>query len=138
MSQSKSIIITSLLCLLFITSQLHANGTDELSTEKQKAKLSLNSVVKSLSGTVNGVGKTLGSVKNGVGKTLNDTMKDIGKSLEGTINGVDKGLDKTLKGVGEFAEGTVKFATGVAVVGGVVVGTLFVDYQLWRLADKMF
>ena len=113
MSQ-KSIIITILLCLSLVTTELHAKVTNE--KEKQKTPLSLNSVAKSLGGAVNGVGKAIGRTTNGVGKTLG----------------------RTINGVGEFAEGTVRFATNVAVVGGIVVGCMFLDYQVWELSDMMF
>lgn len=48
------------------------------------------------------------------------------------------GLDDTLKGVGEFVDGTAKFACGAAVCAGVVVGSMFCNYQVWKLSDKMF
>ena len=125
MSQSKSIIITSLLCLSFFTSQLHANETNELKTEKQKTKLSLNSVVNSLSGTVNGV-------KNGVGQTLGGTVNGVGKTLGGTINGVGKTLggalseiDYLLADVGEVALDVVETA---AFIGAAFVYALY-DYD---------
>ena len=48
------------------------------------------------------------------------------------------GFNDTLDGVEEFVWDAAKFIGQVALVGAVVVGAMFVDYQMWRLADKMF
>jgi len=51
---------------------------------------------------------------------------------------VNKASFSDINGLGKTLEGAVKFTRDVAVVAGTVIGILFVDYQLWRLADKMF
>ena len=48
------------------------------------------------------------------------------------------GFNDTLDGVEEFVWDAANFTGQVALVGAVVVGAMFVDYQMWRLADKMF
>ena len=48
------------------------------------------------------------------------------------------GLGGVVNGLGKALEGPAKFSLGVAAVGGVVLGAMFLDYQVWRLQDKMF
>jgi hypothetical protein len=69
---------------------------------------------------------------------LTETTLAKKQTAEPTKTKQPNGLDNALKGVGEFAEGTAKFATGAVVVAGVVVGSMFLNYQVWKLSDKMF
>jgi hypothetical protein len=48
------------------------------------------------------------------------------------------GLGGVVNGLGKALEGPAKFSLCVATVGGVVLGAMFLDYQVWRLQDKMF
>lgn len=69
---------------------------------------------------------------------LSETKLVKKQNAKSTTAKQPNGLDNTLKGVGEFVDGTAKFATGAVVVAGVVVGAMFLDYQVWKLSDKMF
>lgn len=52
------------------------------------------------------------------------------------------GLGDAINGLGKALKGTAKFTLDAAVVGGtvagIVIGSMFLDYQVWRLQDKMF
>ena len=48
------------------------------------------------------------------------------------------GFNDTLEDVEEFVWDAAEFTGRVVLVGVVVVGSMYVDYQMWRLADKMF
>jgi hypothetical protein len=78
MSQSKKIIFSILFCLLFCTTELYALDSNELN----KTPLSLNSIGKSLGGTVHGIGKSLGKTVNGVGKFMGGTVEGVGEFLD--------------------------------------------------------
>jgi hypothetical protein len=48
------------------------------------------------------------------------------------------GLGGVINGLGKTIEGTAKVALAVVVVGGVVIGSLYLDHQVQRLQDNMF
>ena len=107
MSLLRSIILTFLFCLLFCSTELYALDSNELKSEKQKTTLSLDSIGKSLNGTVKGVGESFDGTVKGIGKSLGGTAKGIGEFLDGTVKGVGKSIDGTAKGIGESLGGTV-------------------------------
>ena len=96
MSLLKSIIFTSLFCLLFCSTELYALSSNELKLEKQKATFSLDGLEKSLNGTVKGLGKSFDGTIKGIGKSLNGTAKAFGKSLDGTMKGIGESLGGTM------------------------------------------
>ena len=49
-----------------------------------------------------------------------------------------RGLGGVINGLGKTIEGTAKVTLAVVVVGGVAIGSLFLDYQVWGLQDKIF
>ena len=85
MSQSKRIVFTSLLCLLFFTPELYALETNELSKEKQKPPISLNAIAKSLSGKVHDLGKTLGRTLEEIDYFVNDAGVFVGELAESSV-----------------------------------------------------
>ena len=118
MSQSKIIISTALLCLLFCTTELFALGSNP---EKQKTTFSLDGIVQSFDGAVNGIGNSLDKTVNGLGKSIDGAMNGIGKSLDGAV--VDLGV---------FLEDTEDFAVEVIevaiVVGEVILYVIAEDH----------
>ena len=77
MSKSKTILFTTLFCLLFFTTELLALDSNESNQEKQKNIFSLGSIFKSLEGTVKGLSKSIGGTVDGVGEALGGTMEGI-------------------------------------------------------------
>jgi len=96
MSLLKNILFTSLFCLLFCSTELYALGSNDLKLEKLKTTLSLDSL----------------------GKSLDGTVKGIGKSFDGTVKGIEKSLNGTVYGIGEFLE---ENGEAIIVVGVVVL-----------------
>ena len=90
----RSIVFTSLFCLLFCTPELYALGSNELKVEKQTTIFSLDGLGKSLNGTVKALGKRLDGTVNGIGKSLNGTVKGAGEALGGTVDGLGEFLEE--------------------------------------------
>ncbi len=120
----KNVVLATLFCLLFCTTELHALGSKELNLEEQKTTFSLDGLMKSLDGTVSDLGKSLGGTVNGLGKSLDGTVNNLGGFLGGTVNGFGEFLGETINGFGVFLE-----ENGEAVI---VVGVLF----LYMIAEN--
>ena len=99
MSLLKSIVLTSLCCLLFCSSELYALDSNELKLEKQKTTFSLDGLGKSLNGTVKALGKSLDGTVKGLGKSLDGTAKGIGESLGGTVDGIGEFLEENREAI---------------------------------------
>ena len=121
MSLLRSIILTSLFCLLFCSTELYALGSNELKLEKQKTTLSLDSIGKSLNGTVKGVGESFDGTVKGIGKSLGGTVKGVGKSIDGTAKGIGESLGGTVDGIGVFLEENGEAITAVGLVALFVI-----------------
>ena len=125
MSLLRSIILTSLFCLLFCSTELYALGSNELKLEKQKTTLSLDSIGKSLNGTVKGVGESFDGTVKGIGKSLNGTAKGIGEFLDGTVKGVGESLGGTVDGIGVFLEENGEAIIAVGLVALFVIADCY-------------
>lgn len=125
MSLLKSIVFTSLCCLLFCSSELYALDSNELKLEKQKTTFSLEGLGKSLNGTVKALGKSLDGTVKGLGKSLDGTVKGIGKSLNGTAKGIGESLGGTVDGIGEFLEDNREAIITVGVIALFVIADCY-------------
>ena len=125
MSLLRSIILTSLFCLLFCSTELYALGSNELKLEKQKTTLSLDSIGKSLNGTVKGVGESFDGTVKGIGKSLGGTAKGVGKSIDGTAKDIGESLGGTVDGIGVFLEENGEAIIAVGLVALFVIADCY-------------
>ena len=125
MSLLRSIILTSLFCLLFCSTELYALGSNELKLEKQKTTISLDSIGKSLNGTVKGVGESFDGTVKGIGKSLGGTVKGVGKSIDGTAKGIGESLGGTVDGIGVFLEENGEAIIAVGLVALFVIADCY-------------
>ena len=125
MSLLRSIILTSLFCLLFCSTELYALGSNELKFEKQKTTLSLDSIGKSLNGTVKGLGESFDGTVKGIGEFLDGTVKGVGKSIDGTAKGIGESLGGTVDGIGVFLEENGEAIIAVGLVALFVIADCY-------------
>jgi hypothetical protein len=124
MSQSKSIVLASLFCLFFCTTQLYALEPDRSNLKKQEAAFSLDGIFKSLDGAVNGLGNALDETINGLGNALDGSVSGLGYFIGGAANGLGTSLDEAWMGLGDLLEDTGEAIGEVAEVA-LVVGLVF-------------
>jgi hypothetical protein len=125
MSLLRSIVFTSLFCLLFCSTELYALSSNELKLEKQKTTLSLDGLGKSLNGTMKGVGESFDGTVKGIGKSLDGTAKGIGEFLDGTVKGVGESLGGTVDGIGVFLEENGEAIIAVGLVALFVIADCY-------------
>ena len=96
----------------------------------------VNGLMRSLGGTVNGLARSVEGTANGLGQSVKGTVHGLGKSVKGTVHGLGRSLKGTVDGLGQFLDDSgevalevAEGAADVAIVAGVLFLYLMVESQ---------